>query len=127
MYLRGPRLAVVITSEGSQGEREGEEEDNEGRDDEAEDAIVLPSAGEEAAVVAGREGLRSVLHEYVVEPPGAQRVILCYANSNFVMQRSSPTPTLQDWEDFHFQEISLSIIHPLSVILSEYLESDIFY
>ena len=100
IYLRAPRLAVVVTSEGRQGEREGEKEDNEGGDDEAEDAVVLPSAGEEAAVVSGREGLSPVLHEYVVEPPGAQRVILCYANSNFVMQRSSPTPTLQDWRIF---------------------------
>ena len=74
IYLRAPRLAVVVTSEGREGEREGEKEDNEGGDDEAEDAVVLPSAGEEAAVVGGREGLRSVLHEYVVEPPGAQRV-----------------------------------------------------
>ena len=80
--LRGPRLAEVVTSEGRQGDGEGEEEDDEGGDDEAEDAVVLAPPGEDVLSLAGRQGLSSVFHEYIVEPPAPHRVILSYANSH---------------------------------------------
>ena len=55
VHLIAPRLAVIVTSEGHQGDWEGEQEDDESGDDEAEDAVVLS--------LTGRQVLGPVLHE----------------------------------------------------------------
>ena len=64
-------LAVVVTPEGCQRQGEGEEEHYHGGDEEAEDAVVLPSGTEHGRSIAHTNPVCPVLHKDIVEPPAA--------------------------------------------------------